>query len=207
VSDGEIEGARRRPSRSTIAWTAAAFVFLVVSLVAALVTQSTAGSALVLWACVQVAAAAAAWLIPQVRQLLSERGRATAQEREFEARVTMALAMNDALDPVLTLLGKLTAEEDPGEREKLQAQAVPLVLATASALIGPDRSRACWFLLEPGPPLQLTPVGAAGRAGSPSTVFVRGTPDGDAAIDMVLNDEDWICEDVLIDPPPGWDRD
>jgi hypothetical protein len=195
----------RQGSGAALAWMAAAFVFLLVSLVAAVATQFAHGRAQVGWAVVQVVAAALAWLIPQVRQVLSERGRASAEQREFEARVTMAVAMNDALDPVMTLLGKLAGETDRLEREKLRAQAVPLVLATASQLIGPERTRACWFELETGPPLRLVPVEAAGRAGSPTTVFEHGTPAGDAAIGMVLEDEDRICEDVAVDPPPGWD--
>jgi GAF domain-containing protein len=79
------------------------------------------------------------------------------------------------------------------------------VLMSATQLIGPDRARACWFPLEEGPPKRLVPTDAFGRAGSASTTFVEGTPAGDAAIGMVLNDEDRMCEDILTDPPPGWD--
>ena len=49
------------------------------------------------------------------------------------------------------------------------------------------------------------PTDFAGRSGSPSTTFVAGTPGGDAAIGMVLSDADRLCEDILTDPPPGWD--
>ncbi len=87
----------------------------------------------------------------------------------------------------------------------MRAQAIPLVLKTAAEFIGPDRSRACWFWLEPGPPKQLTPDQSAGRAGSPSTTFTEGTPSGDAAVGMVLADEDRLCEDIETSPPPGWD--
>ena len=52
---------------------------------------------------------------------------------------------------------------------------------------------------------QLIPEDFAGRAGSPTTTFVEGTSAGDAAIDMVLADQDHLCEDIVTDPPQGWD--
>ena len=59
--------------------------------------------------------------------------------------------------------------------------------------------------MAPGPPTQLIPEDFAGRAGSPSTTFVEGTPAGDAAIGLALQDEDLLCADIVADPPPGWD--
>ena len=115
------------------------------------------------------------------------------------------MAINDALDPILRLLGNLALEADVVTRNQLRAQAIPLVLKTAAEFIGPDRARACWFKLEAGPPARLVPTDFAGRAGSPTTTFVAGTPAGDAAIGMVLADEDRLCEDIVADPPPGWD--
>jgi transcriptional regulator with GAF, ATPase, and Fis domain len=113
--------------------------------------------------------------------------------------------MNDALDPILRLLGNLALEPDEVLRNQMRAQAIPLVLKTAAEFIGPERSRACWFRLEPGPPHVLIPTDFAGRAGSPTTTFEEGTESGDAAIGMVLSDEDRLCEDILTEPPPGWD--
>jgi hypothetical protein len=109
------------------------------------------------------------------------------------------------LDPIMRLLGQIALERRSIEREKLRAQAVPLVLNSASQLIGPDRARACWFRLDAGPPKTLVPTLATGRAGSPSTTFVEGTSAGDAAIGMVLSNEDRFCEDIALEPPPGWD--
>ncbi|HET7326897.1 MAG TPA: GAF domain-containing protein [Nocardioidaceae bacterium] len=168
-------------------------------------TRTTTGGKFATWFVIQILATGLAWLIPQIRQVAAERRQATAEVREFEARVQTVVAMNDALDPIIRLLGNLALEPRKVERDKFRAQAVPLVLTSAAQLIGPDRARACWFRLEPGPPTQLIPTDAVGRAGSPSTTFVEGTPSGDAAIGMVLNDEDRICEDILTEPPPGWD--
>ena len=186
-------------------WVVAGFVFVVVSAVAASLTRSAKDSAFTVWVVIQIVATGLAWLIPEVRQALTSRKQATAEQNEFEARVDTALRMNDALDPIMSLLGNLASERDQSVRNQFRAQAIPLVLKTAADLIGPDRSRANWFRLDEGPPKQLTPVEHAGRAGSPSTVFEEGTPAGDAAIGMVLQDEDRLCEDIAADPPPGWD--
>ena len=200
---GEDRDDERFPRRWP--WGLAAIVFVVVSPVAAALTRDAHGSRLTLWIVIQVVATAAAWLIPQVGQWRAEGRQKGAEEREFEARVDTFLRMNDALDPIVRLLGEIALESNKVERNKLRAQAVPLVLNSATQLIGPDRARACWFLLEAGPPKRLVPTSATGRAGSPSTTFVEGTDAGDAAIAMVLNDEDRICEDIRTDPPPGWD--
>jgi hypothetical protein len=186
-------------------WVAVALVFVVVSPVAAELARSSTGTRAVMFIVAQIVATGLAFLIPQVRQIAASRKEATAEEREIEARVETRVAMNDALDPILRLLGNLALEQDDVTRNQMRAQAIPLVLKTAAEFIGPDRSRACWFKLEPGPPTQLVPADFAGRAGSPSTTFVRGTAAGDAAIGMVLRDEDRLCEDVRTDPPPGWD--
>lgn len=186
-------------------WVLAALVFVVVSTVTAALARSAVGTTLVVLGVVQVVATALAFLIPQARQVIASRSGATAEEREIEARVETRVAVNDALDPILRLLGNLALESDEVARNQLRAQTIPLVLKTAAELIGPDRSRACWFKLAPGPPLRLDPIDFAGRAGSPTTTFLTGTPDGDAAIAMVLADEDRLCADIVADPPPGWD--
>lgn len=186
-------------------WVAAALVFVLLSPVAAALTRTASGGWLAFWIVVQMLATGLAFLIPQVRQIRASRNEVTAEQREVEVRVETRVAMNDALDPILRLLGQLALERDAEGRELLRAQAVPLVLATAAEFIGPERSRACWFRLDPGPPVSLEPVSAVGRAGSPTTTFVEGTTSGDATIGMVMADEDRLCRDILTEPPPGWD--
>jgi hypothetical protein len=192
-------------SNRTWPWVASALVFVVLAPTAAATSQSVSGTKGTVWTLVSVVATALAFLIPQVRQVAASRAEATAEEREIEARVETRVAVNDALDPILRLMGNLALEGDELIRNQIRAQIIPLVLKTAAEFIGPDRSRACWFRLEPGPPQQLVPAEFAGRAGSPSTTFSAGTPAGDAAIGMVLADEDRLCDDILQDPPPGWD--
>jgi hypothetical protein len=183
----------------------AALLFVVLSPVTAALARSASGSWFAFLVVAQAVATGVGFLIPQWRQIVASRSEATAEEREIEVRVETRVAMNDALDPILRLLGNLALEGDEVLRNQMRAQAIPLVLKTAAEFIGPDRSRACWFKLEPGPPRRLEPTDFAGRAGSPSTTFVAGTPAGDAAIGMVLADEDRLCEDIETVPPPGWD--
>lgn len=186
-------------------WVAPSIVFVVLSPVAAAFTRDADGSTLVFWIAVQALATGLAWFIPQWGQWRAEADRRSAEDREFEARVATFLRMNDALDPIVRLLGEIAVEEDGAERAKLAAQAVPLVLTSASQLIGPDRARACWFRLQEGTPTTLVPLNAVGRAGPASTTFVAGTAAGDAAIAMVLKGEELLCEDIEANPPPGWD--
>ena len=186
-------------------WAVLGVVCVVVASVAAGLFRSSSGPEFAVLVAVNTVATGLAFLIPQARQIVARRSEATTEEREIDARVETRVAMNDALDPILRLLGTIALETDLLEREKLRAQAVPLVLKTAAEFIGPDRARACWFKLDPGPPRRLDPVEAVGRAGSASTTFEAGTTAGDAAIDLVLADQDLLCDDIDVAPPPGWD--
>ena len=186
-------------------WIFTALVFVLLSPVTAALSRTASGGWLIFFIVAQVMATGLAFLIPQWRELTARRKEATAEEREIEARVDTRVAMNDALDPILHLLGNLSLEPKKVIRNQLRAQVIPLVLKTAAEFIGPDRARACWFKLEPGPPKRLDPTEFAGRAGAPSTIFVAGNAAGDAAVDMVLADEERLVHDVESDPPPGWD--
>lgn len=188
-------------------WVGVAVVFVVVSPVASILTRDSTGRASVGWIVVQALATAAAFLIPQIRQIRSEQRQAKAEAREFDTRVEVELAFNDALEPVVRLLGELAQEPDRDRRERRRAQAVPLVLTTAAQLTGEDRVRACWFALEPGPPEQLVPQESLGRAGPVTTVFARGTPDGDAALDLVTASSRLLVHDLTVEQPGRWGLD
>lgn len=197
-------GTSPRPDASW-AWVGVGGVFVAASVLSAVQTRDASGGRLALWSTLQIVTTALAFLVPQARAVVAARGEATAEEREIEARVETRVAVNDALDPIVRLLGSLAVENDPTRLTQLRAEAVPLVLKTAAEFVGPDRSRACWFRLEPGPPRTLEPTSFAGRAGSPSTTFTEGTPAGDATIGFVLADRDLRCSDVRAEPPTGWD--
>jgi transcriptional regulator with GAF, ATPase, and Fis domain len=185
-------------------WVGVALVFVVLSPVASILTKDATGRTSVAWIVVQALATAAAFLIPQVRQIRSEQRQAKAEEREFDTRVEVELAFNDALEPVVRLLGELAQETDRGRRERRRAQAVPLVLATTAQLTGQDRARACWYALDPGPPQRLLPQESLGRTGAVTTVFVRGTPAGDAALDLVTANGQLVVDDLSTEQPDLW---
>ena len=66
-------------------WVVGAFLFVVVSPIAAAMTRSSRGSAFTAWLVVQILATALAWLIPEARQVLAGRKQATAEETEHAA--------------------------------------------------------------------------------------------------------------------------
>lgn len=185
-------------------WVAVALVFVALSPVASILTRDATGRSSLGWIVVQTLATAAAFLIPQVRQIRSEQRQAKAEEREFDTRVEVELAFNDALEPVVRLLGELAQETEHVQRERRRAQAVPLVLTTTAQLTGQDRVRACWFALEPGPPQRLQPQESLGRAGPVTTVFARSTPGGDAALDLVTANGQLVVDDLTADAADHW---
>lgn len=193
-------------TRAEALWLAFGILFVVAALVLGEAARAAGGGRAGLVAA-QATCTAMAFAVPQLRQWRSSRAEASAEEREIEARVETRMAINDALDPVLRMVGRSVAEPDREVRERLAAQTVSLVLKTASEFIGPDRSRACWFRLDAGPPGRLVPEEHAGRAGPPATHFVEGSIAGDAAIALVLSDGALRCEDVATDPPAGWSLD
>lgn len=186
-------------------WVAVAAICVFLAPAAGIAASGASGGRALGLVVAQCVLTVCAFLIPQVRQLRAEQREVSAEAREVEARTDARVAINDALEPIVTLLGNLALEPSTSERELLKEKAVTLVLTTASTLIGPERSRACWFRLEGGPPTRLVPTEHVGRAGSATTEFVEGTPGGDAAIDMILADQDRLCEDIEESPPPGWD--
>ena len=188
-------------------WVAVALLFVVLSPVASMLTRDSTGRTSLGWVAVQALATAAAFLIPQVRQIRSEQRQAKAEEREFDTRVEVELAFNDALEPVVRLLGEVAQESERGRRDQLRAQVVPLVLTTAAQLTGQDRVRACWFALDPGPPGRLVPQESLGRAGPVTTVFAAGTPGGDAALALVTGNGQLRLGDLVPDPTATWQLD
>lgn len=202
---GGANGDAPDTDRHAVLWVVAALVCVVASPVASYTSQQTHGAAKVTWFVVQIVATALAFAIPQVQQIAARRGEQTAAEREVEVRVDTRATVNDALDPVLRQLATISVEKDTAERDTLIEQVIPFVLEAAAKLIGPERSRSCWFELSDDPEPRLVPSLHAGRSGSPTTTFEPHTEAGDAAINMVLTGKNRICEDIDTAPPPGWD--
>jgi GAF domain-containing protein len=173
--------------------------------IAAAISRKVHGTALIGWIITQAVVTAVAYVVPQVQRLITRHELRSLEQAELAGRTKARVAMNDALHPVLQSLGRAATAAGARERRTSIDQAIPAVLATAAVLLGPDRSRACWFEYEAGPPKRLVPVAHHGRAGSPTSVFDEGTPNGDTALAMVLSSSNLICHDIHTDPPLGWD--
>jgi len=126
---------------------------------------------------------------------------ATAEQIAQDAEARMQLVLDDALEPLAYLIGRIT-DTRGRERQELQGQAKVVVLAAAAEVLGADRLRACFFALD-GPRI-LRPAGFHGRAEQPRSVFVAGTVLGDHALGLLERREDLFCPDASAGPPPGW---
>lgn len=180
-------------------------VFIVTTTVAGSQVSGTEGRMRAWWVVAQAVTAMLAFTIPTIANLRTQRRFQASQEARIAARTEMRVAMNDALDPVVRHIGRIAAAEHRRDRLQLQAQAVPFVLTAATAIIGAERTRACWYVLEDGRPRVVRPVTYVGRAGRAHTEFVEGTRAGDAVLAMIEQDQVQYFRDVKVAPPPGWD--
>lgn len=128
---------------------------------------------------------------------------ASAERVAEEAAARMQLVLDDALEPLAYLIGRIA--DQSGRRKdvrELQGQATVVVLAAAAEVLGAERLRACLFTLDGAD--RLVPTAFHGRAEAPRTVFTRGTPRGDFVLELLARRDDLFCPDVAADPPPGW---
>lgn len=179
-------------------------VFVVTTSISGALGSEAEGRAKVGWVTIQAVSALLAFAIPTVVQARERRRYRAAEQARVDARAEMRLAFNDALDPIVRHLGRLAAA-NRRDRETLRAQAVPFILNAATEVIGPERARACWFVLDDSRPRMLRPVECVGRAGLARTAFVQGTLRGDDTLAMIENDEVRFSANVDEDPPQGWD--
>jgi hypothetical protein len=162
---------------------------------------TTHGNSRVGWIVVNLLSVATAAVVQSIEQRRRERER---QAAEIVA-VDMRVAMNDALDPIVRQLGRI-ATASRRERDELREQTIPMVLYSASLLIGPERVRACWFRLHNWRrPRRLSPELSEGRADALRTEFVEGTPSGNSVFELLTHNMHRFCRDVLTSPPAGWD--
>jgi len=168
---------------------------------ASVVVGSLHGTTRAWWIAINLVSVATAVVVQAVEQRRRERERRAAEV----VAIDMRTAMNDALDPIVRQIGRIAMASNSKDRIALREQTVPMVLNSASQLIGPDRVRACWFRLDDGKPRALRPELSEGRAGAPRTTFVEGTAVGDPVFDLLARNEHRFCADVSVLPPPGWD--
>lgn len=131
----------------------------------------------------------------------------TAEQIAEDASVRMQLVVDDALEPLVYLIGRITDQHRRGlgrdrDLQRLQGQAMSVVLVAAAEVLGAERLRSCFFALD-GPD-RLRPTAFHGRAEQPRTTFERGTPLGDVALELLRERTDLFCPDVTAGTPPGW---
>lgn len=179
--------------------TAVAVVFAALS---GILAGTSHGDERIVWIVVDLLAVATAALVQAVEQRRRERERQAAEILAVDTRT----AMQDALDPIVRQLGRIAVAGGRHERDELREQTVPMVLYSASQLIGPERVRACWFRLHDARgPRRLRPELSEGRADALRTEFVAGTPSGDSVLALITHNTHRFCADVVAAPPPGWD--
>jgi GAF domain-containing protein len=146
--------------------------------------------------------------LPMVAERRASARAATAEEIAEVAAARMQLVLDDALEPLVYLIGRITdltrraRARDVREQQELQGQAKVVVLAAAAEVLGADRLRSCFFALTLD--RRLVPAGFHGRAEQPRSVFASGTVLGDYALGLLDRREDLFCPDVSAGTPPGW---
>lgn len=120
-----------------------------------------------------------------------------------EAQALMRLVLEDALDPFVHLITML-AEAHGQDKARLRGEAIQLAVATATQLARADRVRACYFVLDAGPPRQLVLERFAGRAGAPTNVFIDGTRAGTAALRLIESRRFMFIPDTEHERPSFW---
>jgi hypothetical protein len=140
---------------------------------------------------------------PLWQQRRATEARADAVTAARAARAAMRVALEDALDPFVHLVGRL-AEAKGSDKARLRGEAIQLAVTTVAALAGAERIRVCFFILDDGPPRRLHAERFAGRAGAPTRTFVEDTSAGDAAL-RAINRPGWTYfEDTAIEAPRFW---
>jgi hypothetical protein len=142
-----------------------------------------------------------------VRDKADERATTSAERIAEDIRSTTNAALSGAFMPLLRLLAKIEEADSEDERAKLREAAIASVVHAAPAVLGPDNTRASYFVLEAesaGEPLRLRFHTAAGRVDEPHTVFDASTEAGKAAFQMLIEDEYTFCDDTVAAPPAGW---
>ena len=168
----------------------------------------THGTARVAWVITAAGMAGLQVFAQARRRSVAKQATATAEQLADDIRTSTNYAISNAFTPILRLVTELFEAPDEASRALIRGQIEVSVLYAASSAIGPDVGvRACFFVLEQdaGGPLRLQWSGQlAGRADEPKSRFERGTPSGDAALTMVVDDHYLFVRDMA-EPPPGWD--
>lgn len=164
--------------------------------VSGMCVSATAGSARAWWI-----AGAVAGVVINAFAGVAQTSRLTVASAAREDR---QIEMNDILDPMVRKVGDIVGESSAAERKRLQSELMATALTGVTGLVGPDRVRVCWFVLSARPDgrRQLSSSNSLGRSGAVRTIFVGGTPAGDAALALIDTNDTRFCRDVEDVPPP-----
>ena len=186
-----------------IAITCAVVSFALGALLA-LAEGSTAFWALLLLAALFTAGAVG---VPMYAERAARVLAADAQLAAEEAKQQMRLVVGRVLTPLAYLLGEITdAKPRSLTLERLQGQALQVVLAAATELVDAAGARACYFrLVESGRgQRRLELAGYYGRAQPATWVMAAGTPLGDGALDILDQKQPCFYPDLTQRAPSGW---
>ncbi len=201
----------REPRQPTSGWTVGQWRWLVPATVAVGAAAWVAGAlsgrahgdqriALIVAGAVLTAGAMG---LPLWQQRQAGEARVDAVIAARSARAAMRVALEDALDPFVHLIIRLT-EARAADKPLLRGEAIQLAVTTIAALSDAERVRVSYFVHDAGPPRSLRPERFAGRYGAPNVVFTEGTTAGDAAL-RTLDRGNWVfVDDTEATPPQFW---
>lgn len=157
------------------------------------------------WFWALVVAAGGTWLTGRVATRQARRRQWAAEDSERLARIATRIQIADVLRPLAETLAKMPSLSRAERLQQCESMKRGVVDAVAE-LLGPSRSRAGWFEYRDTRPPRLDPVPdlRRGRADPQRTEFVGGSVEGDAALQLLVDDVNRFCPDVDLDPPPGW---
>lgn len=130
---------------------------------------------------------------------------ADARQVAERSKEQMRLVVGRVLTPLAYLLGEISdARSRTAQLDRLQGQALSVVLSAATELVDTEGVRACFFRTVGGRARSLRLVGYYGRAEPGTVEFIEGTPLGDEAFRLMDEDQDGFYPDLTVDAPPGW---
>lgn len=181
--------------------------------VAAFIVGTVAGQQRGAWFWVLLAVAAtltaAAVGLPMWAEKVAKSRAVDAENSAEAAKQQMRLVVGRVLTPLSYLLGEITdARPRSPELERLQGQALTLVLAAATELVEPAGARACFFAIrrgsEAGRPRKLTMSMYYGRAEPAMAEISEDSPLGAEAFGLIARDEEGFFPDLRAGAPAGW---
>lgn len=130
------------------------------------------------------------------------------EKDELDALQKYQLQIGDGLQPLLQQLVKLGESNSVPEAKTNLHQLIVAAIEAARHVAGQGRVRATYFrALPPAGRLKarLVPGPHVGRSTSPSSVFAKGTPEGDYIFEVLSKDGYVFYEDIKDCDLPGWD--